>query len=61
MSSSLNQKHFLRDFAKSQQIKSRITRYTTDAEKKVKLKSQRYFSNTDEHNHSVTSQFSRSK
>ena len=38
MSSALNQKNFIKDYAKSQQIKSRIMRYTTE-ESKVCLKS----------------------
>lgn len=42
MSSSLNQKNFVRDYAKSQQIKQRLMRYTAD-ESRVYLKSERYF------------------
>lgn len=43
MSSGLNQKNFMKDYAKSQQIKNRIMKYTTE-ESKVYLKSQKYFS-----------------
>ena len=42
MCSALNQKNFIKDYAKSQQIKSRIMRYTTE-ESRVYLKSQKYF------------------
>lgn len=38
MSSSLNQKSFVKDYAKSQQIKNRLMRYSADQEK-VQLKS----------------------
>ena len=38
MSSSLNQKNFVKDFSKSQQIKNRIMKYAVD-ESKVYLKS----------------------
>lgn len=41
MSSSLNQKSFMRDYSKSQQIKNRLMRYTAE-ESKVYLKSERY-------------------
>lgn len=41
MSSSLNQKNFVREYAKSQQIKNRLMRYTAN-ESKVYLKSERY-------------------
>lgn len=55
MSSSLNQKSFMRDFAKSQQIKTRLMRYAVDNDSnKVCLKSERYL-NTDEDNKSVMS------
>lgn len=42
LSSSLNPKNFIKDYAKSQQIKNRIMRYTGE-EGKVYLKSNRYF------------------
>lgn len=42
MSSSLNQKSFIKDYAKSQQIKNRLMKYAADQEK-VQLKSERYF------------------
>ena len=41
MSSSLNQKNFVREYAKSQQIKNRLMRYSSN-ESKVYLKSERY-------------------
>ena len=46
MSSSLNQKSFIRDYAKSQQIKNRLMRYAADNEK-VSLKSERYLNDVD--------------
>ena len=46
MSSSLNQKSFMRDYAKSQQIKNRLMRYVVDNEK-VSLKSERYLHDGD--------------
>ena len=42
MSSSLNQKNFVREYSKSQQIKNRLMRYSSN-EAKVYLKSERYF------------------
>lgn len=53
MSSSLNQKHFVKDFTKSQQIKNRIMKYAAD-ESRVYLKSERYLDD----NKSVTSKTS---
>ena len=41
MSSSLNQKNFMRDYSKSQKIKNRLMKYAVD-ESKVYLKSERY-------------------
>ena len=41
MSSSLNQKNFVREYAKSQQIKNRLMRYSSN-ETKIYLKSERY-------------------
>ena len=41
MSSSLNQKNFIRDYSKSQKIKNRLMKYAVD-ESKVYLKSERY-------------------
>ena len=43
MSSSLNQKNFIKDYAKSQKIKNRLMKYTTADDSRVLLKSQRYF------------------
>jgi hypothetical protein len=43
MSSSLNQKNFMKDYAKSQKIKNRLMKYTADDESRVVLKSERYF------------------
>lgn len=42
MCSELNQRKFIKDYAKSQQIKNRIMRYTTE-ESRVYLKSRKYF------------------
>ena len=41
MSSSLNQKSFIKDYAKSQQIKNRLMKYAQDQDK-IQLKSERY-------------------
>lgn len=46
MSSSLNQKKLLKDYAKSQQIKNRLMKYAVD-ETKVYLKSERYLTESD--------------
>lgn len=59
MSSSLNQKNFVKDYAKSQQIKQRLMRYTAD-ESRVYLKSERYFGENDG-NQSVLSSQSKEK
>jgi hypothetical protein len=39
MSSSLNQKNFIKDYAKSQKIKNRLMKYTTADDSRVLLKS----------------------
>lgn len=54
MSSSLNPKNFVKDYAKSQKIKNRLMKYTADDDSKVILKSERYF-NENEENQSVMS------
>lgn len=54
MSSSLNQKNFIKDYAKSQKIKNRLMKYTADDDSRVVLKSERYF-NENEENQSVMS------
>lgn len=46
MSSSLNQKNYVREYTKSQQIKNRLMRYSSN-ETKVYLKSERYL--VDDH------------
>lgn len=43
MSSSLNQKNFVRDYAKSQKIKQRLMKYTANDDSRIVLKSERYF------------------
>jgi hypothetical protein len=46
MSSSLSQRRFIKEYEKSQKIKSRIMRYTTE-DSGVFLKSKRYFDDRD--------------